>query len=133
MIHRFGLGQAGLALATSGVSLFGSVLLFWLIRNRIGGIYGRQLLESTLKIVLASAVMGAAVALSSRLMEGWLGASRLARVADLAISIPLGAAVFWSVCRMTKVAELDSAVRAVFAPLARLIGGGMLKSESNGA
>jgi putative peptidoglycan lipid II flippase len=133
MIHRFGLGPAGLALATSAVSLFGAVLLFWLMRVRIGGIYGRSLMASTLKIGLASAVMGAAVTLSSRSVEGWLGISRLARVADLAVSIPFGAAVFWAVCRMTRVPELESAGRAVAAPLARLIGGSMLKSKDNGA
>ncbi len=133
MIHRFGLGPAGLALATSGVSLFGAVLLFSLMRVRIGGIYGRRLVASTLKIGLASAVMGAAVALSNRSMEGWLGISRLARVADLAVSIPFGAAVFWAVCRMTRVPELESAGRAVVAPLARLIGGSMLKLKDNGA
>jgi hypothetical protein len=103
------------------------------MRVRIGGIYGRSLMASTLKIGLASAVMGAAVTLSSRSVEGWLGISRLARVADLAVSIPFGAAVFWAVCRMTRVPELESAGRAVAAPLARLIGGSMLKSKDNGA
>jgi putative peptidoglycan lipid II flippase len=132
MIRWAGLGHAGLALATSGVSLFGALALFWLMRDRIGGIYGVRLCTSTLKICLASAVMGGAVLLSSRSLEAWLGESRLARVADLAVSIPLGAAVFWGVCRAVKVRELESAVRAVIVPVARLAAGSMLKSRGNG-
>ena len=44
------LGHAGLALATSGVALFGAVVLFGVLRSRLGGIHVRRLLKSTLKI-----------------------------------------------------------------------------------
>ncbi len=117
MLRWFDLGHSGLALATSGVSLFGAVALFWTMRGQIGGIHGRRLLASTLKIGLASAVMGGAVLLSSRFIEGSLGATRLARLADLAVSIPLGAGVFWLACRALRVPELESAARAVLRPL----------------
>jgi putative peptidoglycan lipid II flippase len=129
MTRWAGLGHAGLALATSGVSLFGAVVLFWLVRNRIGGIHGRRLLKSTLKIVCASAVMAAVVFLSHHSFENWLGVSRLARAADLAASIPLGVAVFWAVCRLARVPELESAGRVVIAPVARLIGHRDVKIE----
>jgi hypothetical protein len=43
--------------------------------------------------------------------------SRLGRLADLAVSIPVGTAVFWVVCRITRVPELESAGRALIAPL----------------
>jgi putative peptidoglycan lipid II flippase len=121
MVHGAGLGHAGLALATSGVALFGSVALFWTLRQRIGGIHGRALARSLLKIGLASLIMGAAAASSSRAIEAWLGISRLARVTDLAISIPLGAAVFYGICRATRVEELEAAGRALSAALSKAI------------
>ncbi len=133
MIRWSGLGHAGLALATSGVSLFGAVALFWVIRCRIGGIHGRRLLNSTVRIGLASLAMGAVVVVSSRLIEGALGVSRLARVADLGCSIPLGAVVFWLACRALRVPELDSAARALLGRAERLAGGSMLDSKGNGA
>ena len=91
--------------------------LFWILRNRIGGIHGRALLASVTEIVFASAVMGMAVLLSSRGIEMWLGVSRFARLVDLAISIPVGLAAFYTICRLTRVAELEMAVGALLGPL----------------
>jgi putative peptidoglycan lipid II flippase len=119
MIKLAGLGHAGLALTTSIVALFSFVVLFWILRNRIGGIYGRALRSSILKITLASVVMGAAVLLSSRAIEAGLGVSRLARLADLAVSIPLGLAVFYGACRMLRVPELELGGRALVAPVGK--------------
>jgi putative peptidoglycan lipid II flippase len=113
MIRWAGWGHAALALATSGVALFGGLVLFLLLRRRLGGIHGGTLLRSTVKIVAASLVMSVAVALSSRALEAWLGLSRLARLADLAVSIPLGILVYWAVCRATRVPEFEAARRAL--------------------
>ncbi len=113
------LGHAGLALSTAAVATFGGVALFVILRNRVGGIYGRNLMDSVWKIVVASAVMGAAVLLSSHWIEGWLGADRLGRLVDLAVSIPLGLLVFYAACRTLRVSELELATRALANPLAR--------------
>ncbi len=94
LFRHSSLGHAGLALSTAAVATFGGVALFVILRKRIGGIYGRNLMDSVWKIVVASAVMGAAVLLSSHWIEGWLGANRLGRLVDLAVSIPLGLLVF---------------------------------------
>ena len=116
MVRTGTLGHAGLALATSAVALFGFVALFWILRGRIGGIHGRALLLSVVQIAIASAVMGLAVALASRSIEAWIGTRRLALLANLAISIPVGAAAFYAMCRVMKVAELEMAGRAVVSP-----------------
>ena len=63
--------------------------------------------------------MGAAVFLSSHGIEGWLGAGRLGRLVDLAVSIPLGLLVFYAACRVLRVSELELAARALRNPLAR--------------
>jgi len=63
--------------------------------------------------------MGAAIALASSGIQGWLGVSRLARLVELGVAIPLGVAVFGAVCRALRVAELETAGRALVEPLAR--------------
>lgn len=113
LTHRTSLGHAGLALATSGVSVFASLALFWLIRERLGGVHGRALLASTLKIGLAAAVMGAVVLLCRNGLQDWLGVTRLARLVELVVCIPLGVAVFAGLCRLFRVPELEMAGRAL--------------------
>jgi putative peptidoglycan lipid II flippase len=113
------LGHAGLAMSTSVVALFGFVVLFSILRNRIGGVYGRELATGVAKVGAAAAVMGGAVALSTHVMARWLGVSQLARLADLAVSIPIGLAVFYGMCRATGVSDLDMAIRAVGRPIRR--------------
>lgn len=113
------LGHAGLALSTSAVALFGAVVLFAILRNRIGGVYGRDLGTSIWKIIAASVVMGGAVLVSSHFVREVYGIGRLARLVDLTISIPIGLAVFYGAARFLRVAELDLAARAMAGPLAR--------------
>ena len=73
MVRTGTLGHAGLALATSLVALFNFTALFWILRNRIGGIHGRALLRSVLQIAVASAAMGIAVFLGEprESRRGW--------------------------------------------------------------
>jgi putative peptidoglycan lipid II flippase len=119
LFRHTGLGHEGLALSTAAVATFGGVALFVILRKRIGGIYGRNLMESFWKIAVASAVMGAVVLLSSHWIEGWLGVGRLGRLTDLGVSIPLGLLVFYGGCRVFRVSELELATRALTNPLAR--------------
>jgi putative peptidoglycan lipid II flippase len=122
MIRVAGFGQAGLAMSTSVVALFGFFTLFAILRNRIGGVHGRELAAGIGKVVIASAVMGAVVIASSRAIEHWLGISRVARLGDLAVSIPLGCAVFYGMCRMLGVSDVDMAIRAFTSPVRRRLG-----------
>ena len=119
MIRVAGLGHAGLALSTSAVALSGFALLFAILRRRIGGIYGRSLLMQLSRVGAASVAMAAVVAVSSHAMESRFGVSQLARLADLAVSIPLGLAVFYGACRSLGVGDIDLAIRAFTAPLRR--------------
>ncbi len=119
MIRTGTLGHAGLALATSLVALFNFTALFWILRNRIGGIHGRALLRSVIQIAIASLAMGIAVLLLSHGIEAWLGVNRLARLLDLALSIPFGTAVYYGVARALHVAELEMATSALVAPALR--------------
>jgi putative peptidoglycan lipid II flippase len=115
-------GHAGLALSTSTVAIFSSVALFWTMRARIGGIHGRELLSSVGKVAAAAAVMGAVCWGSSHLIREIAGIGRLARIADLAVSIPLGIAVFYYAARAMRVTELEMAGAAVAGPVLRRLG-----------
>jgi putative peptidoglycan lipid II flippase len=114
------LGHAGLALSTSAVALVGFAILFEVLRRRIGGIDGRKLAESAGKVIVASAGMGLAIALLRDAIEGAWGISRLARLAELSIAIPAGLVVFYTLCRLMRVSELELALSAAAGPLRRL-------------
>jgi putative peptidoglycan lipid II flippase len=119
MIKFAGLGHAGLALSTSAVALFGFVVLFAVLRKRIGGVYGRSLAVQIGKVALASGIMGAVIFATSRGMEIWLGVSQMARLADLAVSLPVGLAVYYAACRVLGLAEIDAVIRAFARPIQR--------------
>ena len=122
MVKLAGLGHAGLALSTSIVALVSSVVLFEVLRRRVGGVHGRRLFTSFVKITAASVAMGAACALSSHLIGYVAGLSRIARAVDLAVSIPLGLAVFYAGCKVVQLPELEAARRALVAPITRRLG-----------
>ncbi|HZU24723.1 MAG TPA: murein biosynthesis integral membrane protein MurJ [Bryobacteraceae bacterium] len=111
MSARF--GHVGLAMSTSAVATVAALALFWILRNRIDGIYGRNLLSSTWRIIAAAMVMGAAITGSSRLITSSAGTGRIGSFIDVAISIPLGFGVFWLVSRLLKVPELELAAQAI--------------------
>jgi len=108
-VRVLGLGHVGLALSTSANALFGAAVLAAMVRSRIGGIDGRALASSAVKIAVASAVMGLVCIASSRGILGALGASRAAHLADSLISSAVGALVFLSLCRVLRVRELGPA------------------------
>lgn len=122
LVKIAGLGHLGLALSTSSVALFGSAALFILLRKRIHSIHGRALASSVAKILVASAAMGLVCYLASHQIEHRLGTRKLAQITDLVVSVPLGALVYYAICRALRVAELDAAWKALAAPLARRLG-----------
>jgi len=119
LIHGTHLGHAGLALSTSAVALFGSLALFIILRNRIAGVHGRDLLYSVARILAASGTMGLAVAASSHVVQSVAGATRVGYLLDLFISIPTGMLVLYFACRALQIPELEMATRAIAGSLSR--------------
>ena len=119
MIRVLGLGHAALALSTSLVALFAFFVLFELMRRRAGGVHGHELVRSVSKVAAASAVMAAVTWVSSHAMTSRLGTSQWARMADLVVSIPLGIAAFYTMCRWLGIAEISVAIRAFSNPITR--------------
>jgi putative peptidoglycan lipid II flippase len=121
-VEYTGLGHFGLALTTSIVVTFSFVVQFWLLRNRIGGIYGRSLANSTIKIAAAALAMGLLVWALRLQCEAWFGLSQVASAFTTCLCLPLGLAIFYYGCRFLRVAELDEAAAAIMSPLRRVAG-----------
>jgi putative peptidoglycan lipid II flippase len=109
MVRIAGFGHAGLALTTSVVSTFSSLALLILLRAKIGGLQGWEILIGFGKIIVAAALMGAvchAVVVGSHAI---LHTPGLARVADVAVGVPAGLASFYAIAAVLRVPELSHA------------------------
>jgi len=101
------LRHAGLALATSTVSVASFLILLLVLRRRIGPLTAGQMFPTFWKAATASLVMGCLCYISSSAIHRWLGATHTASFVDLAISIPVGAGVYFAMCKLLGVAEID--------------------------
>jgi len=110
LTRQWGMGQAGLALSTSMVALAGAAALLGMMRARLAAMGaamdGRRFWTSALKTCSAAAAMGVACGASSHLIHALAGAGKAAQLADVAVSIPLGAAVFCAVAHWLGSQEL---------------------------
>jgi putative peptidoglycan lipid II flippase len=114
MVKWAGIGHAGLALSTAAVAVFGAVVLLALLQRRVNGIGLRKLAASASKIAASAALMGAVCKLSSGLVHAAMGARSHVPLADVAISIPLGVAVFYAAARLWGVKELEAVEAACY-------------------
>jgi putative peptidoglycan lipid II flippase len=114
MVKWVGIGHAGLALSTASVAVFGAVVLLAVLQRRLAGIGLRKLAGSAAKITVSAVLMGAACKLSSVLVHSAMGAHRHAPLVDVAISIPLGVAVFYAAARLWGIEELEAVEAACY-------------------
>jgi putative peptidoglycan lipid II flippase len=104
--YRF--GTWGIPLATSVVNTGGTIVLLLLLRRRLGRIELGETIDSTLRIVAASAVL-AGVAFGV-----WYGLDRVAgrsfggQVASVGGALVVGTVVYLVSCRALRVRELDA-------------------------
>ena len=93
------LGFRGLALGTSIAALFNAGALLWFLHRRLGGLEDRRVVSSLIRIVIASAVMGAAALAIDRALPVWMpgdglaiqGARLLATIASALVVLALTA------------------------------------------
>ncbi|MEP6714706.1 MAG: murein biosynthesis integral membrane protein MurJ [Terriglobia bacterium] len=104
-VRILGFGHAGLALTLSSVAIFNALALLLLIRPRIGGIGGREIILNTAKILLAAAAMGAVCLL----IVNWLHS----RVWNVLVGVPAGVAVYYAVASALKIDALAETRTAV--------------------
>lgn len=113
-IEYFGIGHRGLALSVSAVALINCALLFFFLRRKLDGIEGGSLMNSFVKVSLASAAMGAACWFISLQVAAFIGSqSLLARVLNVIVSVAIGVVVFGLVARLLGVSELEQLTNAL--------------------
>jgi putative peptidoglycan lipid II flippase len=115
-----GLGYAGLALSVSLVATVNAVLLAAFIRPRIGGLNGRVIAVSLIKILSAAAVMGAVVYGLTALSHASLTSVPSARIADVVLGVPAGAIVFYATASALGIDEIAEARDAVLRKLRKI-------------
>jgi len=102
------MAHAGLALATSIGSVLNFVLLFWMLRSRIGGIGGWSLATSVAKIATAAVVAGVAAWITARAVEGVMGLESLAaRLAVVGAGFAAALLVYVGMATILRVEELQ--------------------------
>jgi putative peptidoglycan lipid II flippase len=102
------LGVQGLGLALAVAYVGGTAVALWDVRRRAGGLDGRRLLTSVGRIVVATLVMAAGVALVSTAIGGDHGFHLLVRVG---VSVVAGVTLFALAARLAGVHELASVLR----------------------
>jgi putative peptidoglycan lipid II flippase len=122
-VRVIGFGHAGLALSGSVVSTFASVTLLFLLRPKIGGIEGREMLVSFIKILVAASVMGLACRAVVIAAQSVLSGAGMARIASVVVGIPVGAAVFYAVAAALRIPELADTRDTVLRKFSRVASG----------
>jgi putative peptidoglycan lipid II flippase len=108
------MGFRGLALGTALAALFNAGALLWLLRGRMGGIDGRRITLSFLKILAASIAMGLATTFAiAWLTQAVPGSSTFIRAIRVAASIGIAVAVLVASVRVLRIAEFDEAFSRV--------------------
>jgi putative peptidoglycan lipid II flippase len=120
------MGFPGLALGTALAALFNALLLFLLLSRRLGGLDGARILTTLVKILAASAAMGAAawwtatrldvVLPAAVVFDGWLGTTFRSGVQVFA-SIGVGVAALAGAAWILRLQEFLDATRRVLARL----------------
>ena len=118
LVSRF--GHVGLAASTSTVALVNFILLMFFMRKTLGGLEGRQLGGSLLRIGAATVPMAVVAWLCSRLVGGLPISGLTLHLVRVGASIGLATLVFYWSCRLLKIAELDEAVNAIAGRFLRL-------------
>jgi len=103
------LQERGLALSTSTVALMNFVLLYAIMRRRIHGVEGGTTATAIGKILSASAVMGLGCWFISGAIAKVAGSGFAARVANVVVSVLIGAAIFYVAASLLRVQELRAA------------------------
>ena len=120
MVRELGWGHVGLAMSTSCVALVNALVLAAVLRKRAGGIEGRALLSSLLRIAVAAAVMGLVVYQVSAACQQLLpGRGLMPRLLQTGAGVAAGAAVFGALAVALGVPEVRRVMEMVKRRLGR--------------
>ncbi len=108
LLLQYNLGHVGVALATSSVALVNFFALALLMRKRISGLNGREIISSFIKIAVASAIMSAICYFSHHFLNNLFGAKNLIfKLVEVFLPIALGGIAFVIVAKLLRVSEVN--------------------------
>ncbi len=108
------MGYRGLALGTALAAIFNALALLWLLRRRLGGLDERRIAIASVKILVASLLMGAAAWYTSDwLLHALPGRGLTLKAVRVGGSIAVGIVVLMGTARALRIAEFEEAVRRV--------------------
>jgi putative peptidoglycan lipid II flippase len=111
------LGVGGLALGTTVALTVNFVVLIWLLKRKIGSMGFGRTFRSLLRVIGASAVMGAVVWVVDFALASAVSGASGGSAVRVAVGVVVGAGVFLLVARLVKMpelAEITDMLRAVF-------------------
>lgn len=109
-----GLGHIGVALATSSVALVNFFALALLMRKRIGSINGGAILNSFIKIAVASAIMSVVCYFSYKYLRSVFPANDFwIKLIEVSVPIALGGITFFITAKLLGVNELNKFVNSM--------------------
>ncbi len=115
-----GYGHVGVALTTSLVATVNFMALAFFMRRRIQRINGWDIASSFVRILIASAVMGAAAYFSYQWLTNYFAEKAFSiRMIEVFVPIVIGGLVFVIMARLLRMRELDKAVGAIRRKLGR--------------
>ena len=121
LISRLGFDHRSLAISTACSITVNFLLVLGLLWWRLGNFDGRGIASVFVKSVIAAAGMGAAAALTHRQLLIFIGSkfSLLLAIGSLLIAIVVAVAVFYGLCRVLKLREIDQVIGAMMERLKR--------------
>jgi putative peptidoglycan lipid II flippase len=113
-------GYRGLALGTSIAALFNAAILLFLLRRQLAGLDGGRILASMIRIVIASALMGAAAAAVDAWLPSLLPGRGLApQVIRLSLAIAAALAVLAAAAHLLRIREFQQGASMITRRLSR--------------
>jgi len=106
---RFGLGHRGLALSTACIATINFLLLYILMRKRLGRLHTSHMASMLLRIAIPSFLL-AAVCFAGRYwtLNDWPALPLVPKLVALSITIAVAAGAFFGSAMLFKVAELEA-------------------------
>lgn len=112
ILIRF-LKTAGLALSYSLVITINFLILYFLLRRKIGRLGGTDILISSLKVFLASIIMALVAFFTHKLIYNLLSSYNLGLLFSILISLVLALIVYVALCFILKIEELKGFTQVV--------------------
>jgi putative peptidoglycan lipid II flippase len=106
LFYRF--GTWGIPLATSIANVAGTILLFFLLRRRLGHLELRETVDSIMRIVVASAALAGVSFGIWYGLDQELGRSFLGQLGSVGTALAVGTVVYLVCCRALRVRELGA-------------------------